>query len=102
MNEDHTRNGYIPIITVILIILNGIVFIIQTFRGGSENTEALIKMGAAYTPLILENGEWYRLFAPMFLHIGVQKTAEHQQSSYFINIYRNKKSVFACFQAFFG
>ena len=72
MNEGHTRNGYIPIITVILIILNGIVFIIQTFNGGSENTEALIKMGAAYTPLILENGEWYRLFAPMFLHIGVQ------------------------------
>ena len=72
MNENRSGTGYIPVITVILIALNVIVFIAQTFNGGSENTETLIKMGAAYTPLIIENGEWYRLFNPMFLHIGIQ------------------------------
>jgi len=31
----------------------------------------LSKLGAKVTPLILENGEWHRLFSAMFLHGGV-------------------------------
>ena len=32
----------------------------------------MIECGAAYPPLILENGEIYRLFTCMFLHFGIQ------------------------------
>lgn len=64
-----------PFITYILIALNVIIFLTQTVRGGSESSEVLINMGAAYTPYIIENHEWYRLFTAMFLHIGVEHIA---------------------------
>ena len=72
MDESNAHNKYIPVITIMLLIANSLVFIVQCILGGSENTDVLLKMGAAYTPFILENGEWYRLFTAMFLHIGVQ------------------------------
>jgi len=35
------------------------------------SAETLNKLGAKYTPYIVQNGEWYRLFSPMVLHAGV-------------------------------
>lgn len=35
------------------------------------SAETLIRMGAKYTPLIVNQGEWYRLFSPMVLHAGL-------------------------------
>lgn len=31
----------------------------------------LLEMGALYTPRIVANNEWYRLFAPIILHVGI-------------------------------
>ena len=59
-------------ITVLFILLNILIFLVVDFTGGSENTAHMIECGAAYPPLILENGEIYRLFTCMFLHFGVQ------------------------------
>eukprot|EP00574_Skeletonema_japonicum_P009915 CAMPEP_0201718010 /NCGR_PEP_ID=MMETSP0593-20130828/3609_1 /ASSEMBLY_ACC=CAM_ASM_000672 /TAXON_ID=267983 /ORGANISM="Skeletonema japonicum, Strain CCMP2506" /LENGTH=560 /DNA_ID=CAMNT_0048208189 /DNA_START=251 /DNA_END=1930 /DNA_ORIENTATION=+ len=42
---------------------------INPMIGPSANT--LIKLGAKQTALIVNQGEWYRLFSPMFLHAGV-------------------------------
>ena len=53
-------------ITVLFILLNILIFLIVDFTGGSENTAHMIECGAAYPPLILENGEIYRLFTCMF------------------------------------
>ena len=55
-------------ITVLFILLNILIFLVVDFTGGSENTAHMIECGAAYPPLILENGEIYRLFTCMFLH----------------------------------
>jgi len=35
------------------------------------SAETLIKMGAKQTSLIVNQGEWYRLFSPMVLHAGM-------------------------------
>ena len=59
-------------ITVLFILLNILIFLIVDFTGGSENTAHMIECGAAYPPLILENGEIYRLFTCMFLHFGIE------------------------------
>jgi rhomboid protease GluP len=56
-------------VTSLLIASNIVVFLIMTFQGGSTNTDTLIDFGAYYRPLIYE-GEWYRLVAPIFLHVG--------------------------------
>ena len=57
--------------TVLFILLNILIFLVVDFTGGSENTVHMIECGAAYPPLILENGEVYRLFTCMFLHFGI-------------------------------
>ena len=42
---------------------------VNTMIGPSSET--LIRMGAKYTVLIVDYGEWYRLFSPMVLHAGL-------------------------------
>ena len=57
-------------VTVLLILLNTLIFLIVEFSGGSENGQHMLECGAAYAPLILEQGQWYRVFSSMFLHFG--------------------------------
>ena len=57
-------------VTVLLILLNTLIFLIVEFTGGSENGHHMMECGAAYAPLILEQGQWYRVFSSMFLHFG--------------------------------
>ena len=59
-------------VTMILILLNVLVFLAVELTGGSENVEHMLECGAAYAPYILEKGEWYRLFTCMFLHFGIR------------------------------
>ncbi len=57
-------------VTALLILINTLVFLAVEFTGGSENGQHMLECGAAYAPLILEQGEWYRVFSSMFLHFG--------------------------------
>ena len=57
-------------VTVLLILIITLIFLVVEFTGGSENGQHMRECGAAYAPLILEQGQWYRLFSSMFLHFG--------------------------------
>lgn len=57
-------------VTVLLILINTLIFLVVEFTGGSENGQHMLDCGATYAPLILEQGQWYRLFSSMFLHFG--------------------------------
>jgi membrane associated rhomboid family serine protease len=60
-------------VTAILIISNVLIHILVGFTGGTDGTLGylnLIKWGARYGPAIID-GEWWRLIAPIFLHIGI-------------------------------
>lgn len=59
-----------PYVTYLFLSITVFVFLLQTFMGGSTNTWTLIRLGAKVNELILL-GEWWRLFTPMFLHIGL-------------------------------
>lgn len=63
--------------TAIMLILNLLVFLIVEMTGRSQDTGHMLECGAAYTPLILENGEWYRIFTSMFLHFGMAHLANN-------------------------
>src|ERR1051325_8674497 len=57
------------IVTWVLIGSNVVVLILMELNGGSENTRTLITFGAKVNELI-DQGQWWRLFTAMFIHIG--------------------------------
>lgn len=58
-----------PFFTYVLIVAIVLMYIILEMFGGSTNPYVLLYFGAKYNPSIL-NGEWWRFFTPMFLHVG--------------------------------
>ena len=74
-----------PTATYILIIINIVVYLLMTIAGGSENTAVLIGFGAKVNQLIV-NGQWWRLFTPMFIHIGLQHIVLNMVTLYFIGL----------------
>ncbi|KMJ60111.1 serine protease [Bacillus sp. LL01] len=58
-----------PFFTYLFIILHLVMFYLLETNGGSQNPETLMQYGAKYNPAILE-GEWWRFFTPIVLHIG--------------------------------
>ena len=46
-------------------------FALEVLRGGSTQIGVLLELGANYAPLVLGQGQWWRLFTSMFLHIGI-------------------------------
>lgn len=63
-----------PFITYILLGAIGLMFVLETVLGGSTNRQVLVLLGANYGPGIMEGQVW-RLFASMFLHIGIAHLA---------------------------
>lgn len=59
-------------VTAGLIIINILVFLLVEVSGSSLNTMHMLDCGAAYTPMIVQGGEYYRLFTCMFLHFGIE------------------------------
>lgn len=74
-----------PTATIGLIIINIIVYLLMTIAGGSQAPSVLLKFGAKYGPLIAQ-GEWWRLFNPMFMHIGLQHIVLNMVTLYFIGM----------------
>lgn len=56
--------------TTSLILINIIVFIIMCMNGSTLETNTLLKYGAMQNILIF-NGQYWRLFTAMFIHIGI-------------------------------
>lgn len=60
-----------PVVTYTIILINIFVFLLMYVIGnGSQDVNTLIKFGANYGPLI-KSGEYFRLIASAFLHIGL-------------------------------
>ncbi len=68
MEKKLFENGK-PLFTYVFMVLQIIAYLFLEWKGGSTNTATLIKYGAKFNPLILE-GQWWRFFTPILLHIG--------------------------------
>lgn len=77
MKEEERMEEFISFIrtrepvNLIIVTVNVIVFIVLSILGDTEDALFMAQHGAAFTPYILENGEYYRLFTCMFLHFGI-------------------------------
>lgn len=74
-----------PLFTYLFVAIQVIVFLLMEVAGGSTNTSVLIHFGAKVNWLVLE-GEWWRLFAPIFLHIGLLHLFMNTLALYYIGI----------------
>lgn len=72
-----------PFVTYALLILLAVVFLMESLAGGSENVSTLIAFGAKINYLVQE-GQWWRLITPMFLHIGVLHILMNGVTLYFV------------------
>ena len=71
-----------PIITYLLMTINILIFIMMFGKGGAT-TESLIAFGANYKPLI-QTGEYWRIIASAFLHVGLLHLAFNMYALYII------------------
>ncbi|MCT8139734.1 rhomboid family intramembrane serine protease [Anaerobacillus sp. CMMVII] len=59
-----------PVLTFLLLISVLIIFGFMEYYGSSTSLLTLVEFGAKYDPLI-HQGEWWRFFTAVFLHIGI-------------------------------
>ena len=81
-----------PIVTYIIMAICIILYILmEIFGNGSTNNITLLKFGANLDVLV-KNGEYYRLFTSIFLHIGIMHLLCNMYSLYIIG--REVESLF--------
>lgn len=66
--EAYKKKAYV---TGIIIALNVIYFLYLEIAGSSENNAFMIEKGAMFAPLVVEQGEYYRLLTSVFMHFGI-------------------------------
>jgi len=81
--ERELFNNGKPYFTYVFIAIQLIMFAFLEIKGGSMNTTTLISFGAKVNSLI-HQGEWWRLFTPIFLHIGFFHLLMNTVALYFL------------------
>lgn len=87
-----------PFVTYAIIGITVIVYLLQISLGGSGNIRSLILLGAKVNPLIIVEGQWWRLITPVFLHIGLTHILFNLLIVYFLG--RQLEGFFGHFQYF--
>lgn len=64
------RRG-MPFVTYGLIVTNVLVWLYMEWIGSSTDVVTLLQAGAVKHDLVIEGGQYYRIFNAMFLHIGL-------------------------------
>lgn len=70
-------------VTILLIVINVIIYFAEEMSGGSTNNQVALTYGASFTPFILE-GQWWRLFTAMFVHFGISHIFNNMISLYIL------------------
>ena len=58
-------------VNIAIVIINILVFVVLDIIGDTENATFMVAHGAVFPPLVVIEGEYYRLFTAMFLHFGI-------------------------------
>ncbi len=73
------RKSYLPIMTILLVAVNVLVYFYTEATGSSLDVDHMIRMGGMYEPLFME-GEYYRIITHFFLHFGMEHLGNNMLS----------------------
>ncbi|MBO5373517.1 MAG: rhomboid family intramembrane serine protease [Lachnospiraceae bacterium] len=70
---DYTKSRRsIPVMTILFAGINIFIWILLELSGDTTDAYFMAERGAAYSPFIIEDHEWWRLFTCTFLHFGAE------------------------------
>lgn len=70
---------------VLFLGLQILLFLVMTLFGGSQNSNVLVFFGAKVN-ILIQQGQWWRLIMPIFLHSGLMHIAVNSVTLYFIGM----------------
>lgn len=80
---NNKKNYYLNMCNLSIIVINIAIFILSGF-GVGQRSDTFIEYGAMYWPLMIEEGQYYRLFTYMFLHSGIEHILNNMLILFFI------------------
>ena len=81
---------YVCYVTKGLVAVNMLVFLLFEVLGSNLDTMFMLEHGAMFTPYLLVQTEWYRLFTSMFLHFGIRHLLNNMLLLYVLGDYLEK------------
>lgn len=79
-----SKSQHFSLINTLLVIINVVVFLILEIGGDTGDAYYMLTRGAMFGPIMVENGEYYRLFTSMFLHFGINHLSGNMVSLLFL------------------
>ena len=61
-----------PIMTIIFVVINVLVFVVLEIMGDTQNSEFMAEHGAVWPPYVSEGHEYWRLLTATFMHFGFE------------------------------
>lgn len=69
-------------LTIILILINILIFVVLSFMGPTTNAAFMAEHGAMYPHYVVGEKQFWRLFTCMFLHFGIEHLGANMLSLY--------------------
>ena len=66
-----------PIMTIIFVVINVLVFVLLEIMGDTQNSEFMAEHGAVWPPYVSEGHEYWRLLTATFMHFGFEHIANN-------------------------
>ena len=84
--KNSTRKISIPIVSIILILINVLVYIALESKGSTLDVYFMLNHGASSWELEFKEMELYRLFTCMFIHFGIEHLVNNMFMLYMIGV----------------
>lgn len=84
ISHKRPKAKHFSFVNTFFVIINVVVFILLEIGGDTQDAYYMLTRGAMFGPIMIEHGEYYRLFTSMFLHFGINHLTGNMVSLLFL------------------